>query len=250
MAVECASYTRVYNRCIEKLNIGTAAYDGTINPRNKTRNAGDIAASVIEAGLMIVQTLASIPNEYRANFYVETAIAYGAQVPAHLGKIVGVKVQKYDTADFTEARQRNYEKIESYRQTIDGLDNNAYSNIPHDQIGSPLGGFYDIWNDTFYFTGNAAKITVAIAGRNDVYNAANASLPTPLPTSKIPVFMEPIWTKLAFGNTLKTGEGGTVIAIADRYYNQGMSDLNEFKGGKRVFAEADEPAPAMEVHQW
>jgi hypothetical protein len=231
--MDVADFNRVLSHTIAILNAGP--YGTTLSTRNKTRDLNEIKAAIFEAGLIITQTLASYPSEYRKPFFVTTNINNETLVPDHLGKVVDVSIQRFTDDAFIQAKQKSYEQVQAYRINA----NQIYSKINHDQEGSPLGGYYDIWNDQLFFTGNAARITVAISTRTDVYDNT---------TSKIPVFFEPTWVKLTIGHVLKNGEGATVLAIADRYYNQGLADLNEFKSGKRVFIEVDEPE-VMEAHQ-
>jgi len=198
----------------------------TLSTRNKTRSADAIEAGCYEAGLKVIQVIASFPNEFRQDFVDTVAIDHADELPEHLGKPAFVEIQKYSGAVWTSGDQKDKHKIDSYRTNTA----NIYDDKAHNIQNSTLSGFYDISDGKFYFTGYAARVGLATASRSDV-------------TTKIPDFFENTVIKLAVGNALKAGEGAILLNIAQIYTNQGENDLIAFQTGSRVFP----PVPEAEA---
>lgn len=198
----------------------------TLSTRNKTRSADAIEAACYEAGLKVIQTIASFPNEFRQAFVATSTINNGDSLPAHLGKPAFIEIQKYSGADWEAGDQKDFHKVVSYRANR----NKIYDAIDHNIINSSLSGYYDISEGKFYYTGYAARIGLATASRSDV-------------TTKIPDFFENTVVKLAVGNALKAGEGGILLNIAQIYTQQAENDLMAFQNGSRSFP----PVPVAEA---
>lgn len=222
-----ADFTRIKKRTTEILNACDAGtYSATLSTRNKTRNATAIEDACYEAGLKVIQFIASFPNEFRFNFITTVAVTHGQLLPAHLGKPAFVEIQKYDGAGWTQGDQKDYHKIESYRANT----SNIYDDLDHDQEESSLSGYYDVSEDKIYFTGFAARVGLAQAVRADV-------------ATKIPDFFENTVIKLAVGNCLKAGEGAILLQIANIYTTQAENDLMAFRNGSRSLP----PVPEAEA---
>lgn len=222
-----ADFTRIKKRVTEILNACDAgAYSATLSTRNKTRNATAIEDACYEAGLKVIQTIASFDNEFRPAFVSTVNVTHGDLLPAHLGKPVYVEIQKYSGAGWATADQKDYHKIESYRNNTAKI----YDAIDHNVQNSSLSGYYDISENRIYFTGYAARVGLATATRADV-------------ATEIPDFFENTVIKLAVGNALKAGEGAILLNIAQIYTSQAENDLMAFQNGSRSFP----PVPAAEA---
>ncbi len=229
-----ADRDRVLKRVTEILNLVDAGtYTATLSARNKTRNEEAIADMTDEAGLMMLKAIAERPNEYRYQFADTTTITTSPDaMPPHIGPLMSVSITPYSGGNAVEGKQKNYQKVQSYRANI----NKVYDEIDHDEEGSSLSGYYDVWEDKFYFTGLSADIEFA-------------RLPVRADTATlIPEILESTWIKLAVGNAEKVGTGQYETSVINKYLTQGMSDLDEFKAGSRQFKEADEPDTARGVH--
>lgn len=230
-----ANRTRVIDRLQELLNLVDAGtYGGALSARNKTRNADAIEDTVDEAGLMILKAIAERPNEFRYAFLADSSpiTTSGAAMPAHIGPPAKVSITLYSGGPVREGQTRDYRKIESYRENPEQI----YDEIDHDEEGSTLSGYFDIWDDIFYFTGYSAVLSLA---RLPV-RADNTTL--------IPEILESVWINLAVGNAAKVGTGGYEATIIGEYWKRGMDQLEEFKAGGRVFREVDDPQPSA-AHQ-
>lgn len=222
-----ADFDRIKARVTEILNASAAGtFSSTLSARNKTRNADAIEAACFEAGLKVIQFIASFPNEFRNEFVEPTTLNHGDELPAHLGKPTYVEIQKYSGAGWTAGNQKDYHKVDSYRtnrlKTYDDKDHNVQD--------STLAGYYDISEDKIYFTGYACRVGLAAAERDDVL-------------TKIPDFFENTVIKLAVGNCLKAGEGAILLNIAQGYNAAAENDLMMFKGGARSLP----PVPEAEA---
>lgn len=243
MAFENADRARVLKRVTELLNLcDAAAYSATLSTRNKTRNATAIADFIDEAGLMILRSIAERPNEFRYLLAYDTSAitARGAAVPAssggqpHLGPPIAVRITLSNGGIVRDGERRDYRKLQSYIELPNIYDP---AGIAHDAVGSTLGGFYDIWNDKFYFTGYSAVLSLA-------------RMPVRAETATLtPGVMENPWIRLAMGEAAKVGTGGYEANIIAEYGKRGQNDLEEFKNGGRQFTEVDDPKPTSAVHQ-
>ena len=220
-----ADFTRIRKRVTEILNANDAGtFSETISARNKTRNADAIEAACIEAAMRVMQTVCEpVGSEYRKDFLQTVPVNYKDTMPVRVGKPSMVEIEPYAGGAWREADQKDYRKIEAWRRN----PNNIYDNIAHNAAGSSLAGFYDIWNDIIYFTGNACRVTVAVVSRDDV-------------TTKIPDVWENTVIKLAVAFCMKAGEGGYTIGMADRYQGSAENDLARFTGGKQVYKETSD----------
>lgn len=229
-----ANRSRVLKRVTELLNLcSSGTYSATLSTRNKTRNVDAIADFVDEAGLHVLTAIAERPNEYRYQFLFDTTVTTsGSQVPAHIGPPARVLITPYSGGAVVEGHQKDYRKVQAYR-TNTAL---VYDATAHDQSGSTLSGYYDIWEDKFYFTGLSAVISLA---RLPV-RADNTTL--------IPEIMENVWVKLGVGEAGKVGTGAYETGLIGAYAQRGMADLMEFKNGSRTFSEVDVPDVAKSVH--
>jgi hypothetical protein len=242
MAFEPADRTRVLKRVTEILNLcDPGTYSATLSTRNKTRNATAIADFTDEAGLIILKTIAERPNEFRYLLeYDTTAITNsGAALPAHsngqppLGPPTRVKITLSNGGIVRDGERRDYRKIEAYREN----PSNVYDSVAHNAVGSVNAGLYDIWERRFFFTGYSAILTLA-------------RMPVRADTSTlIPGCLENTWVRLAVGEAAKVGTGAYETAIIGEYGKRGLQDIEEFKGGTRVFREVDDPQPVSAAHQ-
>lgn len=183
---------------------------------------------------MILKAIAERPNEFRYPFLADTGAitVSGDPMPTHLGPPASVKITKYATGTVVEGMKLDYQKIESYREN----PFKVYDAVDHNLVNSTLSGYYDIWDDRFFFTGFSAVLKLA---RLPV-RADNETL--------IPEILENTWIRLAMGDAAKVGTGGYESAIIGEYGKRGQKDLDEFKAGGRVFKEVDEPKPTSAVH--
>jgi hypothetical protein len=226
-------FERVKKRVFDLIGASpSGSFSATINPRSKTRSAPAIIAAVEEAGLRILQTIGSFPNEFRSNLINVLPAQHGELLPDHLGQPAFVEIQRFDGAPFRTGDRRDKTKIESYRANI----NKIYDTFEHNEENSSFAGYYDIWERKLYYTGFAAQVGLAQAQRSDV-------------TTKIPDFFESTIVKLALANLPKAGEGAYVLQIAQFYNNAAENDLAEFKGGKRRFAEISAPDALLPKHE-
>jgi hypothetical protein len=231
-----ADRDRVLKRVTEMLNLcAPGTYSATLSSRNKTRNATAIADFVDEAGLKICTAIADRPNEFRYNFLANSATitTSGDAMPAHLGPPAAVKITLYSGGTVRDGARRDYRKIQSYRELPNIYDP---AGLAHNVAGSTLSGYYDIWDDRFFFTGFSAVLSLA---RLPV-RADNLTL--------IPELMENTWIRLAMGEAAKVGTGGYESNIIASYGARGTQDLEEFKNGGRVFTEVDDPKPQSAIH--
>lgn len=233
-----ADFNRIIKRVLEILNASPpGTFGASIDLRNKTRSLDAITAAAEEAALTVLQAVAAIPNEFRSAFVTQVQLAHGAFLPAHFGDPATIEIQRYDGAVWREAdvKSRTYAQIESYREILPDATGNLYDEIPHNEIGSSLTGYADIWENKFYFTGFAARLGLANVTR------AQAA-------AGIPEVFEATVIKLAIANCPKAGEGNYTMQMANYYGNLGMQDLAAFKAGQRDFAEVSAPAPAKNIH--
>lgn len=228
------NFTRGQQRVTEILNACAAGtISSTLSSRNKTRNATAIEYAGYEAGLIVLQAIGSTPNEFRSLLVGSpVTVTHGDLLPEHLGNPVSVEIQRYSGAPWREAERRDWQKIESYRVN----EENTFDPINHNEEGSDLSGYFDFWEKKIYFTGYACRVKLATAARADVL-------------TKIPDVLEPVVIKLWVGNCPKAGEGLITMEIARWYETKGDRDLQEFKNGKRQFAEVSSNQPMSEVHQ-
>lgn len=228
-----ADQNRVLSRVTEILNLcDPGTYSAVLSSRNKTRNATAIQDFTIEAGLDLLRGIGETPNEFRSALVNQVSLTNGAFLPDHVGDPAYIEIQKYNGATWDQGKRRNYQKIESYRKN----ENHIYDDIDHDEEGSTLSGYYDLWEKRFYFTGFAARAGLVQIARADT-------------ATKIPEILEPIWVKLAVGNSAKAGDGTYSASQAGIYGTQGRSDLAEFKTGRRSFPEVSDPEPTSAIHQ-
>lgn len=226
-------FDRVKKRVFDLIGASPAGtFSATINPRSKTRSAAAISAAVEEAGLRVLQVIGSFPNEFRSNLINVLPAQHGELLPDHLGKPAFVEIQRFSGAPFRTADQRDRTKIESYRANF----NKIYDPFDHNEEGTSLAGYFDIWERKLFYTGFAAQVGLAQADRADV-------------VTKIPDFFESTVVKLALANLPKAGEGAYVLQIAQFYNNAAENDLAEFKGGKRRFAEISAPDALLPKHE-
>jgi hypothetical protein len=101
-------------------------------------------------------------------------------------------------------------RYESYRELPQIYDPNGKA---HNVVGSTLGGYYDIWDERFFFTGYSAVLTLA---RMPVRSET---------TTLIPGIMENPWIRLSIGEAAKVGTGGYEQNIIGEYGRRGQSDL-------------------------
>jgi hypothetical protein len=229
-----ADQTRVLKRVTEILNLcDPGTYSAVISARNKTRNSAAIADFVTEAGLIIARTLAATPSEFRQAFVgAAHTPAYRAFLPEHHGQPVYVEIEKYAGGPWRDADKGDYRRIESWRENA----HLQYDDVAHDQQGSTLAGYYDIWEKRIYFTGNACRLGLATFTRADF-------------AAKIPETFENTWVRLGVGESAKAGDGGYTATIAGMYGAKGMNDLAEFRTGQRIFAEVSDPEPTSALHR-
>ncbi len=230
-----ADRTRVLKRVTEILNLCLPGeYSSTLSTRNKTRNATAIADFVDEAGLVILKAIAERPNEFRYQFLSDSSpiTTSGDPMPAHLGPPASVQIELYDGGPIVEGKQLPHDKIQAFRENIESL----YDETAHDEEGSTLGGYFDIWSDRFFFSGFEAILSLArLPVRADT-------------TTLIPEIFESTWIKLALGNAAKVGTGGYEASVISSYLQQGMADMQAFIEGKRVFPEVDVPTGTPPAH--
>jgi hypothetical protein len=231
-----ADRTRVLKRVTELLNLcDQTAYTTTLSPMTRTRHETAIADFVDEAAMEIMQAIAERPNEFRYQFLSDTSAitTSGDRVPNHLGKPAAVKILTYNgkVGDLVDGHQLDYRKIQSYRERPDLYDPNG---IAHNLQGSALGGYYDIWNDRFFFTGYSATLSLA---RRPVRADVSGGL--------IPDILESVWVNLGVGKGAKVGEA--LDPVISAYGNRGLDELTAFKAGTRQFAEVSDPKPAVEA---
>jgi len=229
-----ADQARVLKRVTTGLGLADAGtYSSTLSTRNKTRNSAEIADFVTEAGFKVLQMLAEYPNEYRHNFVVEITPTYKQLLPDHQGQPAYVDIQPYNgAANWIPGDPLNFQKIDSYRGFPNIYDPAGKA---HDANGSTLSGYYEIWEERFYFTGFAAKVGLAQIARSDV-------------ATKIPEILENTWIRLSFGEAAKSGLGQYDMGVVSLYGQKGETDLAEFKQGRRTFEEVSDPVPTDEVH--
>jgi len=233
MPLEAADQDRVLARVTEILDLCEAGtFSKTLSPRIKTRNETAIANFVTEAGFKVLEMLATLPNEFRNNYLQEETPDYKELLPDHFGQPFYVDIQPYPDAEWQVAAPLNYQKIESYRSLGNIYDLNGKA---HNVKDSSLAGYYDIWEDRFYFTGEAAKIGLAQISRADV-------------ATKIPAFLENTWIRLSIGESGKAGVGQYDLGMITLYGQKGEADMAEFANGRRTFAEVSEPEKTNEVH--
>jgi hypothetical protein len=133
--------------------------------------------------------LAETPNEYRHNFVTGLDPApYGSFLPDHQGQPAYVEIQKYSGGPYEQgADEKSYLEIESMRNNPNIYDPAGKGS---QRFGSSLGGYFDIWERKFYFTGFAARVGLAQVSRADV-------------ATKVPEMLEPVWVKLSVGKAAK-----------------------------------------------
>lgn len=103
---------------------------------------------------------------------------------------------------------------------------------------SSLAGYYDVWEDEFWFTGHSSIVRyVRVPVRADVTSGG-----------LIPDIFESTWIRLAVGEAAKVGAGGYEAGIIGNYGQKGQADLEDFKNGTRQFLEVDDPKPQSAVH--
>jgi hypothetical protein len=232
--MDAADQGRVLKRVTEILDLCEAGtYSAAISPRIKTRNENAIADFVTEAGFKVLEMLATLPNEYRGNYLVPTPLNYQDLLPDHQGQPASVDIMPYPEGPWQPGAPLNYQKIDSYRALGKIYDP---SGIPHNVKGSSLAGYYDIWEQRFYFTGMEALLGLAIITRADV-------------ATKVPAIMENTWIRLAVGESAKSGTGQYDMGVVAFYGQKGDGDMTEFANGRRTFSEVSDPEPTGEVHQ-
>lgn len=228
-----ASESRVTKRVYDVLNIADGTYSATLSPRNKTRISEALTDIISESGLAILKAIAERPNEFRFPFLFDTTVTSSpTQMPEHIGSVVRVSIIPYDGGAAVEGKQAKYQEINSWRAN----PSKVYEAINHDAANSQLSGYYDVFEDRFYFTGYSATFTCA---RLPV-RADNATL--------IPEILENLWVNLSVGNAAKVGIGGYEASIIGAYAQKGAADLNAFMAGERQFAEVQIPGTPVEVH--
>ena len=213
-----ADQIRVKKRVLEILNLADAGtYSVTLSPRNKTHNTLAVDDAILDAGLAVLKTIAESPaSEYRRALISVVAVNHGEQLPEHIGKVAFVQIQAFDGASYRRAEQRPLARIEAYRENTLSI----YDAIDHNQDGSTLGGYYDIWENKIYFTGFAASVGIASVARADV-------------ATKMPEVLEHTQIGLAVENCVKAGEGNVTMEVARWHGDRARQTLAEIKGEKR-----------------
>lgn len=235
-----ADRDRVVKRVTEILNLcDPGTYSATLSARNKTRNAAAIADFVDEAGMDVLNAVGSSPNEYRGTLVDdveidESGILFGDDEDPHLGPLISVQITLWADGPVREGKPLDHRKIQSYREN----PNNIYDPIAHDQKGSRLGGYYDLWENRFFFTGLQAFVQYIPTLIRDNFDG-----------EVIPDILESTWICLAIGNAAKIGVGGYDASIIGSYGQRGQVNLEAFKMGGRQFAEVDDPEPNSVVHK-
>lgn len=231
-----ADRTRVINRVQEILNVvEPGTYGGALSVRNKTRNANAISDMVDAAGMMILRAIAERPNEFRYQFLTDspTITVSGDPLPPHLGPLASVMITKALDDKPIEGHRLDWQRVESYRDN----PSKVYDALDHDEAGSSLGGYYDVWEDRFHFSGLSAVVQYArVPETEDV-------------DELIPEVLENTWVRLSIGEASKVGTGGFESAVIGEFGTKGMRDLEEFKAGGRVFKEVDIPKPTSAMHE-
>jgi hypothetical protein len=229
-----ADQTRVKKRLLEILNLADAGtYSTTLSARNKTHSTTAIDDAITEAGMTVLKTCAESPSsEYKSALISTVTITHGSQLPDHIGKVAFVEIQAYSGAPFRRAEQRPLARIEAYRE------NNSliYDSIAHDTQGSTLSGYYDIWENKIYFTGNSCRIGIATVTRADT-------------ATKIPEVLENCWIGLSVEGCVKAGEGNVTLEVANFHGTRARQTLAEITGivPKRVYREVSDPKPSSEI---
>jgi hypothetical protein len=222
MAIEAADRARVLKRVTEQLNLcDPGTYSSTLSTRNKTRNAAAIADFVDEAGLMILKVLARCQNEFRYLFVTDTAAitTSGDLLPLiggqpHVGPPVSVRITLSSGGIVRDGVQRDYRQIQRMRETPANYDPNGTA---HNLAGSVLGGYYDIVNDKFHFTGYSAVLALA----RHPQRTETATL--------VPGQFENTWVHLGIGEAAKVGTGGYQDSVIGNYGKLGFDELTQFE---------------------
>jgi hypothetical protein len=130
----------------------------------------------------------------------------------HVGPPAGVAITLSNGGTVREGFPLNRELINLYRELPADYDP---ASLAHDQAGSILGGYYDIWNDRFFFTGYSAILTLA-------------RHPTRTETATlVPGVYENAWIHLSVGEAAKVGLGEYQDSLIGAYGKQGQEELTQ-----------------------
>lgn len=221
-----ADETIVTKRVTETLNeCAAGTFSATIDSGYLDRNATAIAEAVREGALMIARTVVQKPDHPHRNLFVSatpTTLTHAAELPDYATDADVVEIERYSGAPFQVGIKLDAYTIDQYRENPSSI----YDAVAHNANGSILGGFYDIYKNHIYFTGNAARMYPPAVSR-----ATAASL--------MPDEYEDTWVKLSIGLTVK--EGDNMFPIAQYYYNLGLSDLEDIKGAAVRFPPLPDP---------
>jgi hypothetical protein len=129
------------------------------------RSLWEFAEAALEAdGEIVTAILETVGHWARPDYLAESdPIAHGAEIPAHVGEIGRVLIQRSSGALYLPARgRRPGADIERYRANTGGV----YGATVHTDAGSPLAGYYDISEeDVLFYTGFSAKVRLATYSR-------------------------------------------------------------------------------------
>lgn len=200
----------VRKRVTEILNACAAGtFSEAVDYDHYDRNSQAIKQACTEAALLIARAIVGNPNHaHRGNFVSTTPTTFTneAELPTMAGDLDAIEIQNYSGGPWQVGVPKDIQQIQSFRRN----PFDVYSTKDHDQVGSPLSGYYAISHGRIYFTGYAARGYFPVIDADTV-------------TGLIPDEYEPTWVALAVGLTPK--EGDNIMPIAQYYMQLGMQDL-------------------------
>lgn len=138
--------------------IGAApTWGGAIDDDRRTQ--GEIDHQIVSADDDVIRlVLETDEHPLRPDYVADSAlIAHGAKLPSSIGPRGAVEIQ-VNTGDavFKLGQKASRAEIELWRRNANGI----FGALAHDDLNSPLGGFFRIEKDKIYFTGFRARMTV------------------------------------------------------------------------------------------
>lgn len=115
----------------------------------------EVQRAVIETEAEIVRAVCESYHPMRNQFLTwSNDLSNGDPLPPYIGQIDAVKVEPYSGGADVFAESTSRENIRLWRANT----NNIFDTIAHNANGSSLAGYFNITNDTIFFTGHRANV--------------------------------------------------------------------------------------------
>lgn len=151
-----AAIAKTTARVLWILNAHNGAFNDTVSDDRFIQE--EIRRALIETESELVRDICEANHPKRAAFLAWSSdLAHGDTLPEHIGAVEAVQIKKHSGASgFEPAERTTRENIRLWRENY----NSVFDTIAHNASGSNLSGYFNITNETIYFTGHAAQVKI------------------------------------------------------------------------------------------